>query len=497
MGAAQTRNSNKNAETSPLLLSGQQATSVYDDTLSSTREEKEKSLWSNDIYDTIKLAVPIFFSRLSWVGMRTTDTALLGHVSAEALSASALSDLWTSSSGILIQGSVLGILVGQAVGADNPKLAGIYLQVSFCVLSCMAVVVIVVWSFTEEFWLAFGESPELAKDAGYFANVLAFGIPGRIIFSQLSQYFSAQRIMHPEVVTSTTALSLNLAFGLIFVFGIPFPNFDGFGFAACPIVTAVVIYLQILVFWYFFLFRQRLHEPSWGGFAPHEITWERIRTFSSLYFPAAFSLASDFWRVFAVGAIAARLGETEVGVFNTSYRIMWIALVIVGSISGASGVRTSLCLGNGDHEGAKQAAYVGIAVALGFLVLTCTLMLLPRGVWLLGSVFTPDPAFLSLLDDCSLPFTSTLFFMCLAVVLERIPYSMGRTYDVFVSGLVASWGAQVPAVFLLTKYWRNDLVALYTGVCIGYVVLVILYGAMVLRSDWKTYADLARQRAEK
>jgi Na+-driven multidrug efflux pump len=61
--------------------------------------------------------------------MKTTDTALLGHVSARALSASALSDLWTMCSAMLVQGRVLSILVGGALGAGNPKLAGTFLVV--------------------------------------------------------------------------------------------------------------------------------------------------------------------------------------------------------------------------------------------------------------------------------------------------------------------------------------------------------------------------------
>jgi hypothetical protein len=47
----------------------------------------------DDALDTVFLAVPIFASMVSWVGMKTTDSALLGHVSAEALAAASLSDL--------------------------------------------------------------------------------------------------------------------------------------------------------------------------------------------------------------------------------------------------------------------------------------------------------------------------------------------------------------------------------------------------------------------
>ena len=69
-----------------------------------------------------------------------------------------------------------------------------------------------------------------------------------------------------------------------------------------------------------------------------------------------------------------------------------------------------------------------------------------------------------------------LVLMNLSVAIERIPISMGRTKEVFWLGFIASWGAQAPAVILLTKCWRNDLLGLYWGMAIGYLVLAVLYG---------------------
>jgi hypothetical protein len=53
---------------------------------------KVVSVW-HDAQDTVGFAAPMFLSMLSWVGMKTTDSALLGHLSADALAAAALSDL--------------------------------------------------------------------------------------------------------------------------------------------------------------------------------------------------------------------------------------------------------------------------------------------------------------------------------------------------------------------------------------------------------------------
>ena len=264
--------------------------------------------------DIFKLAVPIFIARLSFVGMKTTDTALLGHVSREALSASALSDLWTMCSLVFVSGRILGVFIGSDVGAGNHKLAGIYLQVSLVVLGSMSLFVFVAWNLTGQVWLAFGGDPEISDMAGYYSRVLSFAIPGIVAFGQLSQFFSAQRIVHPEKNSAMLGLALNLILGLIFVLGWPIPGFQGYQFAACPVVTTVVTYIQLIIILYVYVWKRRLHEACWGGWKLDEITWKRVKTFSALYFPAAMGSASDFWRVAVIGAVAAKLGEEEVAV---------------------------------------------------------------------------------------------------------------------------------------------------------------------------------------
>lgn len=241
-------------ETQPLLLSSKinshsdDEQGVHQPSSSSPLDNDAHDLPSlmDDAWDILKLGIPIFIARLSWVGKKTTDTALLGHVSAEALSASALADLWTMCSAVLINGRILGVLVGGAVGAGNLKLAGIYLQVSYVVLGCISILVFICWNVTEQVWLAFGSDAEISQMAGYYARVLSFAIPGVIGFGQLSQFFSAQKILRPEVNSSAFGLLMNLSLGLIFVLGWPIPGWEGYQFKACPIVTVIVTY-----YWYF------------------------------------------------------------------------------------------------------------------------------------------------------------------------------------------------------------------------------------------------------
>jgi len=55
---------------------------------------------------------------------------------------------------------------------------------------------------------------------------------------------------------------------------------------------------------------------------------------------------------------------------------------------------------------------------------------------------------------------------------------------------------QVPGVIFFTVYWRNDLVGLYTGMAVGYILCTVLYSFITLTSDWKKYSDQAIERSE-
>jgi Na+-driven multidrug efflux pump len=298
--------------------------------------------------------------------------------------------------------------------------------------------------------------------------------------------------MHPEVNASSIALILNLMLGILFVLGVN--GFGGYGFTACPIVTTSVTYVQLLILYVVYIHCQRLHEACWAGWSYQEITWQRIRTFCDLYVPAALGSASDFWRVGIIGLIAAKLGEDVVAVFNTSYRIMWIVLILVNALSSAASIKMTLRLGNMDHKGAQQAGEVGVFMSAGILGIIGVLVY--WNIRWFGRIFTNEESFLELFESARLPFILTLVFMNMSVAIERIPYSMGRTKEVFWLGFVASWFVQVPAVLMCTSYWRDDLIGLYWGMAIGYFVLMVLYAGIVLTSDWKQYAELSRQRSE-
>ena len=448
-----------------------------------------------EIWDLVKLSIPIAISRLSWVAMKTTDTALIGHTGTRFLTATALSDLYTSSTGVFIQGGVLSIFASQAVGSPNKRMAGAWAQVSLFVISIIAIPVMIAWACTGPLLRAFRTSGNLVDPASYYALVLMIAIPPRVCISQISQYFMAQRITDPLVNSGLIAMVVNLVLGLVLVLGVPIPGWDGFGFQACAVITVCVEWLQLLIYVFWYCYTLRLHEECWPGWSWNHITTERVVAFTKMYLPAALSGASDWWRVSAIGLVCVSFGDgTSLAVFNSAYRILWICLIFIGSVGGALSVKVGNALGAGDSSSAQHITASAFIFAIVLLIaLAVVVLAIPDK---LAMIFSSDPEVIALYKEVALPLSFTVVAMNLSVLLERVPMICGRTQLVLFTGLIGSWGAQVPAVLLFTQLWRNDLYGLFTGVAIGYAVLDCIMIYVAATTDWERYAVEAQLRSE-
>lgn len=426
--------------------------------------------------------------------MKTTDTSLLGHVGTHYLSAAALSDLWTSATGVFIEGRILTSFCSQALGANNPRLAGVWLQVSLLVLGLLALPVIFCSIITPWVLRGMGVSERMAWDAASYAWILAISIPARLVFVQLEQFFQAQSILYPGVIVSVTVMFCNLILGLVLVLGVGVPGWSGFGFLACPSVTTAMEFLQVGLFLGVFCYIKQLHAACWPGLSWSFITSERVQEYTRLLIPALLSTASDFWRMATIGAFAAHLGDIEVGVFNASYRILWICYTFTGALASAVSIRLGNALGAGDPAQAKFTSLVGCGIALILLgVLGLLVYYFPR---LFAAIFSSDPLVHEMFESIRLPLSLVMVFQNLAILLEQIPVTMGRTSMVLAIGFVGSWLGQVPGVLVCFWLWRKDIVGLYAGVAAGYGLTAVLLGCVVVTSDWSRYSMEARKRAE-
>ena len=87
----------------------------------------------------------------------------------------------------------------------------------------LALVPLVLWSaLTAPVLSLISSDSSLIAPGALYAGVLASALPGRVLFSQLSQYLNAQGVMYPSTVSAAVALVSNLALGLFFILGLPY-----------------------------------------------------------------------------------------------------------------------------------------------------------------------------------------------------------------------------------------------------------------------------------
>jgi len=224
------------------------------------------------------------------------------------------------------------------------------------------------------------------------------------------------------------------------------------------------------------------------------VTRERVCNFMGQYVPGALSLGSDFWRVAVIGVVASSLGDENLAVWNASYRICWIALTFLGSLGGAMSIQLGQALGRGNAEESALLANIGlgISVVLGG-ILAFVVAMFPRQC---GGIFSNDPVILGLFEESRWPMAAFVLTMNVGTMMEGIPRAAGRMRTAFYAGVIGSWVGQVPCVLLCTTYWRKDLLGLYTGVAMGYALLIVMLGCAIWGIDWADVIREARERSE-
>lgn len=439
----------------------------------------------------LSLTMGMLVARASFAVMKTTDSAILGHVSTAALEASSVSDMYTGCTGVLAQGGVLGTFVSQAMGASNPKLAGAWLQVALVVTLSLSVPVAMLWTVTGPATRGlFGASNHIANMASYYAIVLATALPGRAAFTAVAQYFGAQRIVKPVSEAGIVGASLNLLVGLPVVLA-PLH----LGFAACPWVTSLVTYVQLAYLLYTAVHRQKLHATSWPGWDVRaHVTRERMFEFLKLFVPASLSLASDFWRVAVIGIFASKLGAVEVAVFNTSYRLLWLSLIFIGCLASAASILAGQAVGAADQHTFHRVLKVSAAFAISILAVAGALLVsMPDTI---ARIFTNDADVLALFRASRFSLAAFLIFMNGSVFLESIAGALALQRKTFVAGLIGSWAGQVPGAALAVFCFERSLPSLYAGAACGYILLCVLLAGIIYRAEWDAVVADAQRRSE-
>ncbi|XP_021281967.1 protein DETOXIFICATION 21-like [Herrania umbratica] len=141
------------------------------------------------------VAGPAIFTRFSTFGVTVISQAFVGHIGATELAAYSLcfTVLLRFGNGVLLgMASALETLCGQAFGAKQYHMLGLYLQRSWLVLFMTACCLLPLYIFATPLLIALGQDEKIAGVAGYISQWFIFVVFSFIVSFTCQMFLQAQ-----------------------------------------------------------------------------------------------------------------------------------------------------------------------------------------------------------------------------------------------------------------------------------------------------------------
>ncbi|XP_024041120.1 protein DETOXIFICATION 24 isoform X2 [Citrus clementina] len=396
--------------------------------------KESKKLW--------RVAFPAMLARVSQYGMFVITQGFIGHLGEVELAAYALIQIIAVrfSNGILIgMSSATETLCGQAFGAKQYHMMGIYLQRSWIINLATGTILLPAFIFAADIFKLLGEQTDIANRAGdislWFIGILYF-----FVFSlTIQKYLQAQLKNMIVGWLSAVAFAVHVALSWIFVsklnLGIP-------GAMSAMIIASWFIVIGQFVYLF-------------GGWCPN--TW---KGFSS----AAFA---DLYPVLKL---------------SISSGVMIC-------------VRVSNELGRGDAKAAKFSVKVAIATTtvIGFFFsLIC--LVFSRKV---AHLFTSNDEVIESITSLSVLLAFSVLLNGFQAVLSGVAVGAGRQAVVAYINIICYYFIGLPVGVLLGYVADLKVKGIWTGMLLGVVMQSLVLGYVTWKTDWDNEVKKASERLNK
>jgi MATE family multidrug resistance protein len=236
-------------------------------------------------------------------------------------------------------------------------------------------------------WLSWTQVPtELWPDVRAYLRVLALALVPSLLFRMYSTL--NQSLGYPRLVTwlQAGALLVKIPLSVLLTFGLG--DMPGMGVVGCAWATLVVN--SLMMFTGLWLLRtQDIYHPYQLWRMPEKPQWSVLRHFLRLGVPAGLSIMVEVTSFTLMALFIARLGAVASASHQIAASLASVLYMVPLALGIASSARTGYWLGAGQARRARQAAGLGIGLAIAAAVVCATALLLGREV--IAHAFTNDP----------------------------------------------------------------------------------------------------------
>src|SRR5512134_4006731 len=331
----------------------------------------------------VRLALPIVVVQLGQMLMGAVDTIMVGRVSAEAVGAVALGNLYFFGAAIFGMGVLMALdpVVAQAVGAKDAEAVarGLILALLLSVLASLLLLP------ARPVLGMLRQPPTVADVAAAYARIAIVGIVPFYAFGALRQSLQAMHRLAPIVVTIVIANVANIVLNYAWIFGRL--GFPALGVVGAAWATAVSRWLMLVM----------LVAAAWRSLRPQLVplrsaawAWAPLRRMLALGAPIGMQYELEYGVFAVVGVMMGWMGTVQLAGHQVALNLASLTFMVPLGVSTAAAVLVGHAVGRGDAAEARRAAGAALLCGVGFMVASAAVMLTLPGP--LARLYTTDAA---------------------------------------------------------------------------------------------------------
>ncbi|CAL9129836.1 unnamed protein product, partial [Musa textilis] len=432
--------------------------------------EESKKTWH--------IAGPAILGSVFQFSISFVTAAFAGHLGAVALAAVSVAQnvIEGFAFGILLgMGSALETLCGQAVGAGQFHILGIYLQRSWVITLATATVLTPLYVFTAPILKLLRQPTDISEVAGEFCVWVIPQLFAYAVNFPLQKFFQSQRKIWVITEIAGAVLGLHILLNWVFVVRL------GYGLAAAAIVGNVswwLINLAQLVYLFSGCFRD-----SWTGFSL--LAFQNLSAFFKLSLASAIMLCLELWYYTAVIILVGYLKNPDVAVAAISicmnYQI-WTLMIALGFYIAVS-VRVSNELGANRPQAAKFSVVVVLttSVLIGTVFMAMALIFRKK----LPEFFTDVPEVINEASKLGYFLGAIILLNSIQPVLSGVAIGAGWQTSVAFINSACYYLLGLPVGAVLGFKLKLDELGIWIGMLLGTLVQTSVLLLIMFRTKWQ------------
>lgn len=339
----------------------------------------------SELSATIRLAIPVVLVQLGFMLMGVVDTLMVGRLSAEALAAVAIGNLYFFNVSIFGTGTLMALdpIIAQAVGAGDRQTVARSVQRGLVISIGLSVLTAALLAPAGPVLRTLRQPTVIIPATAAYLRISIVGVAPYFAFVVLRQSLQALHRVAPIVITVVVANLINAFFNWVFVYG--HLGSAPLGVAGSAVATSIGRWMMFLL----------LLVIAWGDIRPHLVpvrdeilSWPALSRMLAIGVPIGAQQALEAGAFGAIGLLMGLISTTAVAAHQIAITLAAFTFMVPLGVGSAAAVRVGHAIGAGDMVRARAAIRSAYVAGVGFMTITALVFL---GVpVLLARSFTAD-----------------------------------------------------------------------------------------------------------